>query len=165
MASNILSPQEILKIAIKVEENGKKLYGILEEKAKDEEIKKIWRFLKEQEEEHRKVFQKMLENVGEYIVYEFSPGEYEAYLKAIASMYVFAPQLIEEKTKTLFKSDLEAVEFGIYIETDSILVYSAFKEYVMNSKQHILEKVINEERNHLVRLVNLKEAISRRKEF
>jgi rubrerythrin len=165
MASNILSPQEILKIAIKVEENGKKLYGILEEKAKDEEIKKIWRFLKEQEEEHRKVFQKMLENVGEYIVYEFSPGEYEAYLKAIASMYVFAPQLIEEKTKTLFKSDLEAVEFGIYIEKDSILVYSAFKEYVMNSKQHILEKVINEERNHLVRLVNLKEAISRRKEF
>ncbi|HIE35867.1 MAG TPA: hypothetical protein EYP89_01350 [Candidatus Omnitrophica bacterium] len=138
---------------------------MLEGKAKDEEVKKVWKFLKEQEEEHRKVFQEMLENVGEYIVYEFSPGEYEAYLKAIASMYIFSPQLIEEKAKTLFNSDLEAVEFGIYIEKDSILVYSAFKEYMMTSKQHILEKVIDEEKNHLVRLVNLKEAINRSKEF
>jgi rubrerythrin len=73
--------------------------------------------------------------------------------------------LIEEKTRVLFNSDLEAVEFGIYIEKDSILVYSAFKEYIITAKQHILEKVINEERNHLVRLVNLKEVISRSKEF
>ncbi|HIE35700.1 MAG TPA: rubrerythrin family protein, partial [Candidatus Omnitrophica bacterium] len=55
MSSNILSPQEILKIAIEVEENGKKLYETLEGKAKDEEVKKVWKFLKEQEEEHRKV--------------------------------------------------------------------------------------------------------------
>jgi hypothetical protein len=36
---------------------------------------------------------------------------------------------------------------------------------MMTSKQHILEKVIDEEKNHLVRLVNLKEAINRSKEF
>ena len=100
MADNF-SPQEILRIAIKVEEGGKKLFGILEEKAKDEKIKSVWRYLKEQEDEHKKVFQEMLDQAGDYIVYEFSPGEYEAYIKAVASSYILLPGLSSERSKTV----------------------------------------------------------------
>ena len=56
MADNF-SPQEILKIAVKVEENGQKLFAALEEKAKDEKVKSVWKYLKEQEDVHRKLFQ------------------------------------------------------------------------------------------------------------
>ncbi len=35
-----------------------------------------------------KPFHQMLDNIGEYIVHEFSLGEYEAYLRAIASEYI-----------------------------------------------------------------------------
>ena len=158
MAANF-SPQEILKIAIKVEENGKKLFGILEEKAKDEKIKSVWRYLKEQEDVHRKVFQEMLDNVGDYIVYEFSPGEYEAYVKAIAASYIFATRLVERKIKEGFGSDLEAIDFGIHIEKESILTYTALREYVQTAKQVVLDKVIKEEKTHLVRLTALKESL------
>jgi rubrerythrin len=154
--ANILSPQEILKIAIKVEEEGKNLYHILEEKAKDEQLKEVWRYLKEQEEAHRQVFQEMLDKSGEYIVYEFSPGEYDAYLNAIASSYVFTQGLIERKTKEPFTSDLDAIEFGIYVEKESILVYSALKEYVLADKQPVLDKVISEEKKHLTQLMSLR---------
>lgn len=158
---NIFSPQEILKIAIRVEENGKKLYQALEAKTESEQLKHVWGYLKEQEEIHRKVFQDVLDNIGDYIVYEFSPGEYEAYLRAIAQSYVFTQQLIEKKIKELFSSDLEAVEFGVYIEKESILVYSALKEYVLTTKQNVLKKVVDEEKKHLVQLVLLKESLKK----
>ena len=155
--ANIFSPQEIIKFAIKVEEDGRNSYHILEEKAKDEQVKEIWRYLKEQEEIHRETFQEMLDKSGEYIVYEFSPGEeYNAYLSAIAASYIFTQELIEKKTKELFSSDLEAIEFGIYVEKESILTYSALEEYLAPDKKSVLDKVIAEEKSHLARLFSLR---------
>jgi rubrerythrin len=154
--ANILSPQEILKIAIKVEEEGRNLYHILEKKAEDKQLKEMWQYLKEQEEEHRAIFQEMLDKSAEYIVYEFSPGEYEAYLSAVASSYVFTQELMKQKTKELFASDLEAIDFGIYVEKESILTYSALKEYVLADKQPVLDKVISEEKKHLTQLISLR---------
>jgi len=155
--ANIFSPQEILRIAVKVEENGKGLYAALENEAKEDKLREVWKYLKEQEEIHRKIFQDMLDKAGDYIVDEFSPGQYEAYLRAISSGYVFTRELIEKKTKELFSSDLEAVEFGIFIEKESILTYSALRDYVLTAKQPVLDKVIDEEKKHLVQLTLLKD--------
>ena len=154
--ANVLSPQEILKIAIKVEEEGRNLYHILEERGGDEQLKEVWRYLKEQEEVHRAVFQEMLDKCGEYIVYEFSPGEYDTYLNAIASSYIFTQELIAKKTKELFTSDLEAIEFGIYVEKESILTYSSLREYLVEYKKPVLDKVISEEKKHLAQLFSLR---------
>lgn len=156
---NIFNPQEILKIAVNVDTNGKKLYQSLEDRAGNEKLKATWKYLKEQEETHRQIFQEMLDKIGEYIVHEFSPGEYEAYLRAIASEYIFTQKMIESKINQGFSSDLEAVDFGIQIEKESILTYSALKEYILTARQGVLEKVIDEERRHLANLVFLKDQI------
>ena len=155
---NNFSPQEILNIAIKVEENGKTLYGSLEKKAKHDDLKALWRYLKEQEEIHRKVFQEMLDNAGDYLVYEVNPGEYQAYLRAIASEYIFTQELVEKKIKEGFSSDIEALNFGIGIEKESILTYSALREYITIDKQSVLDKVIDEEKWHLAKLSALRDS-------
>lgn len=155
---NTFNPREIIKIAINIEENGKKLYQALEGKAKDKKLKLICKYLKEQEEVHRQIFQEMLDNIGEYIVHEFSPGEYEAYLRAIATEYIFTQEIIEGKVKKGFGSDMEAVEFGIFVEKESILTYSALREYILPGKQAVLDKVIDEERKHLIDLIALKDS-------
>ncbi|MDD5584035.1 MAG: ferritin family protein [Candidatus Omnitrophica bacterium] len=160
--ANIFSPQEILRIATKVEENGKVLYGNLEKKTNDKALQQTWKYLKEQEELHRATFQKMLDNIGDYVVNEFSPGEYNAYVTAIASEYVFTQGLITEKIKKGFSGDLEAVEFGIYIEKESIITYSALRDYIMTEKQAVLDNVIAEERKHLVNLTSIKSTLKRK---
>ena len=63
---NTFNPQEIVNIAINIEENGKKLYEILETKAKNKKVKAVCRYLKEQEEVHLKFFQEMLGNAIKY---------------------------------------------------------------------------------------------------
>ncbi len=50
---NVFSPQEILRVAVKVEERGQSLYAALEEKATSDKLKNLWKYLKEQEELHR----------------------------------------------------------------------------------------------------------------
>jgi rubrerythrin len=161
--ANIFSPQEMLRIAVKVEENGVKLYGSFEAKTKDAKIKGVWHYLKEQDDLHRKIFQDMLEKVGDFVVYEFSPGEYEAYMRAIASQYIFVPETIAKKTKEAFKSDLDAVDFGIFIEKESIFTYSALREYIVTTKQPILDKIIDEEKKHLIDLTLLKDSLKKGK--
>ncbi len=155
--TNIFSPQEILRIAVKVEERGENLYAALEAKSTNDKLKKLWKYLKEQEDLHRQIFQEMLEKVGDYIVYEFNPGEYESYLRAISSQYIITQELIEKKTEELFASDMEAIDFAIGIEKDSILTYTTLRDYVLSEKQSILDKVIREEKKHLAQLFLLRE--------
>jgi len=156
--SKDFSPQEILKIAIRVEENGQKLYGSLEDKAKNKELQALWRYLKEQEKIHRQTFQEMLDKVKDYIVYEFNPGEYQAYLRAIASEYIFTQELVDQKIKEGFSSDIEALKFGIFIEKESILTYTVLKEYITTDKQSVLDKIIDEEKWHMVKLSALRDS-------
>lgn len=150
------NPQEILKIAINVEKNGRDLYEALEQRTNNEKIKKIWGFLKDQEDEHVKVFQDILDNVGEFVVNGDNSSLYESYLKAVASEYIFSLKVLEDKLTTNFASDLEAIDFAIGMEKESILVYSELRQYIITEKQGALDKIIDEERKHLVQFVELK---------
>ncbi|MCF7874129.1 MAG: ferritin family protein [Candidatus Omnitrophica bacterium] len=158
---NQFSPQEILRISIEVEEIGAKLYDKLSKKTDNPEAKKIWDYLKEQEVEHKKIFSQILAKAGDYIVYELKPGEYDNYIRAISSEYIFSPQLIEEKLRQDFKDDLEAVNFGISIEKESILVYTSFKEYMKAERKELIDQVIEQEKKHYTDLVNLKKTLKK----
>ena len=153
------SPGEILKIAVEVEKNGKELYAFLELKSRDPEISKLWAYLKQQEEVHQKIFQEMFSNQKDYLIAEFSPGEHEAYLKSIASEYIFTQDRIKKHIDQGFKSDSEAVNFGISVEKISILTYVALREYINKNKQLVLDKVIDEEKTHLAKLKSLRRTI------
>jgi len=159
--ANVFSPQEIVRIAIQVEENGKQLYSSLSKNAKDQNIKAVWNYLGGQEELHKKVFQEILEKIGDYLVYEYSPGEYDAYLKAISAQYVFAPEHIAKKIYDGFPGDMDAIDFGISIEKNSILTYTALRKYIKADKQSALDRIIEEEKNHLVKLVVLKDSLKK----
>ncbi|MCF7916643.1 MAG: ferritin family protein [Candidatus Omnitrophica bacterium] len=158
---NQFDPQEVLRMSIKVEEAGAKLYSKLSEETDNPEVKKIWDYLKKQEIEHKKIFSQILAKAGDYIVYELNPGEYDNYIRAISSEYIFSSQLIEEKLRQDFKDDLEAVNFGISIEKESILVYTSFKEYMKADKKELIDQVIEQEKKHYTDLVDLKKSLKK----
>jgi rubrerythrin len=158
---NIFRPQEILRLAVRVEENGVKFYRMLEAKATELKIKKVFTFLKEQDDQHRKKFQDMLMQVGDFIVDEQYPGEDQAYIKAIAAEYVFTPDIIAGRIKSGFAQDAEAIDFALFIEKESIFTYTALKSYVLAPKQYILDAIIEEEKDHVVKLVELKLSIKK----
>ena len=75
----IFKAAEILKTAIRIEENGIVFYREMVNKFKEKNLQDIFNFLAEEDERHRKIFEDMLSKSEQYDMVDSYPGEYEAY--------------------------------------------------------------------------------------
>jgi len=148
---------EIYQFAINIEENGEKFYRKVSEKFSDEKIKEIFNFLAEEEVKHKETFKNLLEKIKEYNPPETYPGEYFAYLKAYSNELIFPPQIEKEVEKS--SGIEEIIDFAIRRELDSILYYTEIKNFVPETQHSLLDKIIEQERQHFIKLSNLKKEI------
>ena len=160
MSGNILAPDEVLKLAIEIENNGKEFYESMAIKVKEEDLKKLLDFLAQEEEKHRKIFEEMLENLGETEIVEAYSGEYQAYMKALSDECVFTQKILKEKIERGFENPEQLLDFALRVEKDSIILYTEMKQHVLRN-QSALDKIIEEERKHFIMLSELKSNISR----
>ena len=160
MSGNIFAPDEVLKLAIEIENNGKEFYESMAIKVKEEDLKKLLDFLAQEEEKHRKIFEEMLENLGETEIVEAYSGEYQAYMKALSDECVFTQKILKEKIERGFENPEQLLDFALRVEKDSIILYTEMKQHVLRN-QSALDKIIEEERKHFIMLSELKSNISR----
>lgn len=154
MSKNIFSPQDVLKIAIAIEENGKDFYTRMAIRVKDGSLKGTLNFLAEEEDKHRKIFKDLLDNIKDNFIVESYPGEYEAYIKALSQQYIFAIDLVKKKAKEGFAKKNDLLKFALDIERDSIVLYQEMKDLVL-FKKDALNKIIEEERKHYLLIWNI----------
>ncbi len=158
----IFSASEICKIAVKIEEKGEAFYHYASRITLNEETRKIFQFLAEQETSHRKTFEKMGNMTEEFEPAEGYPGEYEAYLTAYLDNIIF-PKENWDPIFSNVKDVLSAINFGIRIELDSILFYHEGKRFVSKFQQETLDHIIEEERQHFLKLLDMKKMERSRK--
>jgi rubrerythrin len=156
MGGNIFAPDEVLKLAIEIEKNGQEFYASMANKVKDEKLKDTLNLLANEEEKHKKVFEDILESLGETEVVETYAGEYQAYMKALADECVFTQDILKKKKDEGFDKTVDLLDFALRIEKDSIILYSEMKENLLGN-QDVLDKVIEEERKHFIMISELKE--------
>ncbi|MGI6595643.1 MAG: ferritin family protein [Elusimicrobia bacterium] len=155
----IFNVSEILQFAIKIEKNGEDFYRKVSEKISDSEIKKLFIFLAEEEVRHGEIFAEMIGNVIKYEPPETYPGEYFQYLRAYADNLIFPPEIEKDLD---YSSVIKAIDFGIKRELDSIMYYLETKAVVPESQHSVMDKIIEEERNHFVRLSALKKEMQKK---
>lgn len=150
---------EVLQFAIRIEENGEKFYRKVAEKVSDTEIKKIFEFLADEEVNHKKIFSEMVKGVKNYEPPETYPGEYFQYLRAYADSIIFPPEIERELD---LSGIIKAIDFGIRRELDSIMYYLETKTVVPETQHSVMDRIIEEERSHFVRLSTLKGQIQKK---
>lgn len=153
---NIFAGSEIVEIGIQIEKNGRDFYNTLASQSKDEKSKDIFRCLAEQEEKHMEAFQKILGSIQKYEPAEAYPGEYLAYMNALASGSIFTQKDKGKEIASKVKSDQEAIDIGIKAEKDSIIFYEGMKKVVPGYDQKVVDEVIAQEQGHLRQLLGLK---------
>ncbi len=151
-----MAPDEVLKLAVQIEENGREFYSLMSSKTTAEKLKSVLNLLASEEEKHKKIFEAILGSLDKEEVIESYSGEYGLYLKALADECVFTKNLINAKGEDNFQDPFEILDFALRIEKNSIILYSEMKENILR-KTDILEKVINEERKHFVMISEIKE--------
>ncbi len=153
---NIFAGSEIIEFGIQIEKNGRDFYNALTKKTKDDKVRDIFVFLASEEERHIEVFKKILNKVERYEPSESYPGEYFAYMNALAGEYVFTRENKGEEMARNITTDIEAINLGIGFEKESIIFYEGMKRMVLESEQAVIDELIQQEQEHLRRLISLK---------
>ncbi|HVP56897.1 MAG TPA: ferritin family protein [bacterium] len=149
---------EFLQVAIRIEENGEKLYRHARTLTDDAKIKDLFGFLADEETKHKRTFEEMVSKLETYEPAETYPGEYFAYLRAYADSLIFSPDEVDEELEDIFDVD-EAVEFAMEREIESILYYLEAKSLVPASQAEAIDRIVAEERRHYLKLVELKRSL------
>lgn len=150
------SAEEIVRIAIDVEEKGALFYEHMAEISKDESSRQLFVSLADQERQHAGTFVELLRAAGEYAVDNSGEGVYDAYFKTISREFIITPEQIRDMLDKKDITPAQALDFAIAAEKNAILTYSALGENLPDDKKVLVSRIIEEERKHYVVLSNLK---------
>ena len=156
---NIFAGSEIVELGIQIEKNGRDFYNTLVKKSKNQKAKDLFQYLAGEEEKHIAVFQKILDSVHKYEPPESYPGEYFAYMKALASEHVFTQKDKGSQIAKKTASDKEAIDLGMGFEQDSIIFYEGMKKVVPEYDLNVVNQLIEQEQDHLRQLWDLKKTL------
>ena len=151
----LFDPSEVFQLAVRIEENGEKFYTTMSKKMKDPEVKELFEFLANEEVAHKNFYQGILEELEKYEPVENYPEEYFSYLKSYADKIIFSQKTFEKKLNEII-DPVDAIEFAIGAELDSILYYQEMKKMVQEDKHKKIDIIVEEERKHFVTLSKLK---------
>lgn len=154
---NTFSIREVVEQAILTEQLGQEFYTKMAQKFQNNnELKKLFELLAAHEIKHGKTFSELMQKIKD----EEPEGweEVTLYLKAIVDSEFFLgkdkclPSL--EHVKTV----IEAVEFALCFERETLLYYYTLKESI--SDKELIDRIIKEEKSHIIWLTNLKKTLN-----
>jgi rubrerythrin len=157
--SILFSGNEIIDIAVKIEENGREFYLAAADRVEDENLQTALKKLADDEVEHKETFQALYKADEDYSLLPGYSEEADAYIKAMASAQVFAPGKSVAELARSAKDIFEVLSLAMGAEKDSILYYMEMKDWVQPKDGDVINEVIAEERSHLKQLTDLYENI------
>jgi rubrerythrin len=147
---------EIFEMAIRIEENGARFYRKAAGFQSDSNNREMLEKLAAMEDQHQFTFKKMRERLSEAdkAATVFDPkNEASEYLSAMADAHGGEGSPAVADSLTGKESIAEIVDIAIGLEKESILFYIGLKDMIPPKYgQDKLEKIIKEERSHIVQL-------------
>ena len=138
---------EALKLARKLEREGIKFYKEFLESAKDHKVKEVFLYLLDEEIEHLKLFEKMLEREDP----ESFDDDGEGVLDVVDDGVFALP-----KSEALATDLDKAIQLAIDIEKRSLSFYLEIVKHTKSEEgKNVLKKIIGEEKNHWEELKRL----------
>jgi len=152
--------KELVKIGIEDETTGVAFYARAAEKAADADLKKVLTDLSSEERAHRKHFEDMLHDMGDYQSPEERAGEYADYLHALTSDRAFPDEAAALRMLDACGDDLATLKLALRFERNARLLMSEMKGLVREKDRAVVEELACEERAHIVVLTEVREKLA-----
>ena len=153
--SVFFSGNEIVDIAVKIEENGREFYLAAADAAQDSNLAAVLTKLADDEVEHKAAFQAFYSQGEDYALEPGYNEEVDAYIKALAGSEIFAPGKSVADLARGAKDIFEVLNLAMGAEKDSILYYTEMKDWVQPKDKSVIGEIILEEKKHLKELSDL----------
>lgn len=160
--ATFFNAEEIVKIAVKTEETGCDFYKKAMQNATTPEMKDLFSYLAREELKHKEYFEGLLGDVAE--IAQGTPADWDEvdlYIKALVKDSLFFGEGSKGSISmaVLAKEEKEAVDHALQFEKDTMLFFYQLLQIVKDRVKPSVEAVINEEKQHVKRLVKMKNAL------
>ncbi|MCX6249715.1 MAG: ferritin family protein [Bacteroidetes bacterium] len=143
------SGQEIIEIAVRIEQNGYDYYITAAKNIKaPNDIKNLFLDLAEMEVHHSDVFQKLSAQF-EAENFEFDQDEAAGYINFLADSHIFGKKDAGGKIAKDVSSPKEALELALKFEKDSVAFYEELYKKAKNDARKMIMQIIDEEKSHV----------------
>jgi len=142
------SGQEIVDIAVRIEENGNEFYTAAAEMIPGtNDIKGLFFDLAEKEILHISIFQKLAEKFDAES-FDFQEQDASDYINHLAESHIFGkPDAGKSLAKTI-RTPKEGLEIAYKFENDSVAFYTELLKYTRSDSRKLVEQIIDEEKEH-----------------
>ena len=156
---------EVFRIGMEVELNGKAFYHEASTLVKSLELRVILELLRDEEEKHYNAFAAMREKLpaaaAEETVYD-PEGEMGAYLKALADSRVFTSESQASEVARACDDEEEILRLALKFEKDSVLVFQAMRDLTKAEwGKEKIDWLIEQERDHVRKISGALAALER----
>jgi rubrerythrin len=148
-----LNADDVFRVGVQIETNGKLFYETAAKQSQEAGAKKLFRELADWENQHIELFERLRLQLPETAkeMNLFDPGsELEIYIKATADSHIFIRNKDMASLVSTFKTPQEVLDLAITFEKDSVVFYSTMKKAIPESfGKERMDTLINEEIKHI----------------
>lgn len=148
----LLTGDEIIEIAVRLEERGETFYRAAAEKAATTDVVDLFQELAVQEQHHRQVFQKMGRDLVQLALSDEQWDEFEAYSRALLQQSFFDKPDGALSQATEAEGEREALQAALSFEEETLDFFRQLRNVVRAGEQKVIDRVIHEEEGHMHRL-------------
>jgi len=153
--SNLFSVKEVVDMGIEKEKKRRDFYAMVAENFQEQDLKDLFTKLRDWEAEHVKKFTEIRSELMEEETNERYPGELSDYIKALVDDKLYKEMTPEDFSKEI-SSPVSAIQRGMEFEKDAVLFFSELLQYIKEGKKDVIKTLIDEEKQHLLYLYQLK---------
>ena len=156
---NIFNIYEVAGMGVEKEKKRRDFYARVAKLFKEGELNRLFSQLRDWEEVHVAKFTEIQNSLKEESSAQSYEGELKSYMDSFIDDRLYRDVSAEEFSKRI-KTPIDAVNHGIEFEKDAILFFTGIMPYITGANKEVILKLIDEERQHIIYLVELKKKIS-----
>ena len=140
--------QEIIDIAVRIEENGHDFYTKAAEMiTENNDNKSLFLDLAEKEVMHIAIFQKLAEKFDSES-FDFQADDASDYVNHLAESHIFGKPDSGKELALKVKTPKEALEIAFKFENDSVAFYTELAKFAHSDSKKLVQQIIEEEMEH-----------------
>jgi len=148
----LLTGDEIIEIAVRLEERGEAFYRAVAEKATAADVVELFQEMAVQERYHRRAFQQMGQDVVQLALSDEQWDQFQAYTGALLQQSFFDRPDGALSQAAEAEGERQAVQAALGFEEETLAFFRQLRNVVRGVEQQVVDRIIREEEQHMRRL-------------
>jgi rubrerythrin len=159
--SSEVSCNEVFEMALQIEQMGYDFYKTMAHNATNVQLRNGYNHLAEEEKKHIEGFEQLQKSIEKIDTSRLDNwDEVSLYFKALIDTKVLPTSPEKNSLVQELKDEIGAIHISISFEKDTILFLQELNRWVNPEDQKVIEKLIDEEKSHILKLLQMKKEIN-----